>query len=143
MPYGEFTAVALLVICGPKDIVNVRKRQTITAITIVVSSVASSRATAPTDDEPARPAFRMFEGRPPWTGDGDRPWVRVLAPEEIPAIAEDLMVLDDDAVARHVVQRRWERGPEYAEYTLQYLQSARSFMTALARDGRGMVYTIG
>lgn len=85
----------------------------------------------------------MFKGRPTWTGDGDRPWVRARAPEEIPAIAEDLMVLDDDAVARRVAQWRGERGTESARYTLQFLQSARSFRTALARDGRGMVYRIG
>ncbi|OYO22407.1 hypothetical protein CGZ93_07680 [Enemella dayhoffiae] len=45
VPYGEsFTSVALLVVGGPKDVVNMGKRQTITAITIVVSSVASSSA---------------------------------------------------------------------------------------------------
>lgn len=53
------------------------------------------------------------------------------------------MVLDDDAVARPVVQRRGERGPEYAEYRLHYLQRAWSFMAALARSGRGMLYRIG
>lgn len=53
------------------------------------------------------------------------------------------MVLDDDAVARRVAQWRGERGTESARYPLQFLQSARSFMTALPRDGRGMVYRIG
>lgn len=53
------------------------------------------------------------------------------------------MALDDDAVARGVAQWRGERGTESARYTLQFLQSARSLMTALARSGRGMGYTIG
>ncbi|WP_306512164.1 DUF1877 family protein [Janibacter hoylei] len=101
------------------------------------------RAAAPAEYEPARPAFRMFEGEPTWTDRGHLPWMRALAPAEVPAIAEDLVVLDDAAVARRVVQRHGERGPEYAAYTLDHLQSARSFVAALAHTGRGMVYTIG
>ncbi|WP_164513555.1 DUF1877 family protein [Janibacter indicus] len=101
------------------------------------------RATGTADDEAARPAYRMFEGQPTWTDRGHVSWTRVLTPPDVPATAEDLMALDDDAVARHLAQWRGERGTESARYTLQFLQSARSFRTALARDGRGMVYRIG
>lgn len=101
------------------------------------------RATAPAGDEPARPAFRMFEGQPTWTGQGHLPWTRVIPPGEVPAIAEDLMVLDDDEIPRRVVQQRPGYRPGDAEYAVSYLQSARSFMAALAQAGRGMVYRIG
>lgn len=101
-------------------------------------------ATAPTDHLPARPAYRMFEGEPSWGEGGGRPWVRTLVPEEVPGIARDLAVMDDGEVAARLVEAPFVRpGGGDVEYTIDFLGRARTFMAALAADGRGMVYRIG
>ncbi len=95
---------------------------------------------------PERPSYRMFEGHvnvnagPP----GWEPWVRVLAPEEMSPIAQDLSELCRDLNAEspdESVASLW-RCPSSADYVLPYLCKARDFTRGLVEDGRGMVYMI-
>jgi hypothetical protein len=64
-----------------------------------------------------RPAYRMFEG---WVtqepdGYGWLPWVRGLGPYEIPSIADDLGLLDSEAVRL----RRRDLPPDEIGYVIQ------------------------
>ncbi|MCH1882537.1 YfbM family protein [Agrococcus sp. ARC_14] len=104
------------------------------------------RLTAPAaGDAVARPAYRMFEGQVTPQEWGWSPWVRALTPVEVIEIARDLESIDDaDAQARFREAAGVGRDPEdEARYGSQYLSVARAFTTALADDGRGMVYLIG
>ncbi|WP_306231736.1 DUF1877 family protein [Agrococcus beijingensis] len=103
-------------------------------------------ATGPGEDgSPARPAFRMFEGRVRQTYEGWEAWVRALTPQDVREIVVDLDELDDDAVrARLSGRARYEAEPGHeADYALSHLQRAREFVAGLVADGRGMAYLIG
>lgn len=93
----------------------------------------------------ARPAYRMFEGAVTMYDEGWDPWIRALAPREVVDIARDLeAITDDDVVAIVSASARFRREPDWVvEYVMTFLKRARSFVVALARDGRGMVYMIG
>ncbi|QBF46852.1 DUF1877 family protein [Janibacter limosus] len=96
------------------------------------------------DDSAARPAYRMFEGEVTWTERGHRRWVRTLRPGDIPEIAHDLSAIGADELARLPELGFGHRDPqEEISYVGHFLGRARAFMTTLAEDGRGMVYTIG
>ena len=91
----------------------------------------------------ARPAYRMFEGHVTlseaglsWT-----PWVRALDSAEIRLISQDLGELPTD-VARADLRRAGATEGD-ADYVLHYLECARLFVGALAREGRGLTYLIG
>ena len=93
-----------------------------------------------------RPAYARFEGEPTWTGGGPHhSWVRVILPEDLPAIAEDLMTITTDVVISRL--RGHERPGRDVEserrYVLDFLGRARRFATRLVEDGRGMAYLIG
>lgn len=93
----------------------------------------------------ARPAYRMFEGRVKMTECGWEPWVRVLAPDEVADIALDLEGITEkevDAIVRSFSTDGRDPDEDVA-YAMEYLDKARAFVTGLARDGRGLVYTIG
>ena len=90
-----------------------------------------------------RPAFRMFEGNVTMHNEGWEPWVRVLTPSEVLAIAQDLDDLSDaEARLRLPVSPFVDRDLD-VEYAVSYLRRARVFATNLADEGRGMVYLIG
>lgn len=91
----------------------------------------------------ARPAYRMFEGKVAFSHGGLSwsPWVRVLDPAEVRLIAQDLGGLTADGVRDRL--RRDGATQDEVDYVLPYLESARSFVNDLARDGRGMAYLIG
>lgn len=93
--------------------------------------------------EPARPAFRMFEGNVTMHHEGWEPWVRALTPSEVLTIARDLAEVSDDEL-QHVLPNlpHVDRESE-VKYAVAYLQRARAFVTNLADEGRGMVYLIG
>lgn len=95
----------------------------------------------------ARPAHRMFEGAVTMDHDhmGWDPWLRVLRPEEVPAIAEDLEGISESE-AKSLLRTRAYLGEEperEIEYACLHFHRARTFMTHLRADGRGMVYMIG
>jgi hypothetical protein len=86
----------------------------------------------------------MFEGEVTWTERGHRRWVRTLRPGDIPEIAHDLSAIGADELARLPELGFGHRDPqEEISYVGHFLGRARAFMTTLAEDGRGMVYTIG
>lgn len=101
--------------------------------------------TAPGPQSEARPAFRMFEGRVTDREWGWDAWVRALPPHEVVAIAHDLASIDDaEARARLREIGRFRSDPEAeADYGMQFLLAARTFVEGLATDDRGMVYLIG
>lgn len=98
--------------------------------------------TAPAGGATARPAHRMFEGQVTHTYDGWHSWVEGVAPDELPAIADDLASIDEQDV-RVALQGRMPHRDHSLAYALQYLAAARDFAAALVEDGRGMVYMIG
>ncbi|TPW75804.1 DUF1877 family protein [Schumannella soli] len=88
----------------------------------------------------ARPSHRLFAGQVTMRGYGWESWVSVIAPDEVPAIQEDLVDLDEAVRLEHAVM------PEQSEddrYVAEYLHRARLFMDHLEEDGRGLVYLIG
>ncbi|WP_161897270.1 DUF1877 family protein [Gordonia spumicola] len=101
--------------------------------------------TGPRPGMPARPAFAMFEGAVTNTGCGYLPFERALGAREVQAIAADLATIDDEDVAADVRAHPVYRDPDdrEVEYVLTYLRQAREFMSSLAANGQGMVYTIG
>lgn len=87
----------------------------------------------------ARPAFRMFEGDITQDAAGWHSWIRALAPDELPVIAEDLAALAAEANSNGMAEFQ---GHE-REYVLQYLDGAVRFVQGLVSEQRGMVYVIG
>ena len=92
---------------------------------------------------PTRPAYRLFEGDITLSPDGYSwtPWVRALPPDEIAAIADDLIRITPASVRKQY--RLSGASALGADYVVQYLEDARTFVRGLARDGRGMAYLIG
>ncbi|MFF1828740.1 hypothetical protein [Paenarthrobacter sp. NPDC058040] len=90
-----------------------------------------------------RPAFRMFEGQVTMHHDGWEPWVRVLPPSEVAAIAKDLSDLPDEELGRWLQSSMRFGGDPAIDYAVGYLQKARVFVNDLAAAGRGFVYLIG
>ena len=94
---------------------------------------------------PARPSFRLFEGRVRIHDRGWEPWVRTLHPDEIPAIERDLSSIGDtEALASFRETARYDddRDAE-ATWVLHYLHKAQTVVSGLAAVGRGAVYMIG
>ena len=93
--------------------------------------------------EPVRPAYRMFEGHVTMSSDcySWTPWVRALTPAEIRPIDEDLSRIRSSAVRARLRRDGGTDGD--ADYVVQYLDTARTFVRGLASDGRGMAYLIG
>ncbi len=94
----------------------------------------------------AAPAYRMFEGRVSMHDMGWDPWIRTIMPEEIPAIRDDLSAFDESRVRVWAVDWRSPFGADPEDevrYVSDFLERAKEFVTALAADGRGMVYMIG
>lgn len=91
-------------------------------------------------------AYRMFEGRVIMHDMGWDPWIRTITPEEIPAIRDDLCAFDESRVRAWAVDWRSPFGADPEDeirYVSDFLKRAKEFVTALAADGRGMVYMIG
>jgi Domain of unknown function (DUF1877) len=99
---------------------------------------------APASGGDARPAYRMFEGSVRMHDLGWDPWVRVLTPDEVAVVAQDLMGISaEEAETR--LRASICRGPDAdleVEYALEYLHLAQTFVEGLVRDGRGMVFAI-
>ena len=91
----------------------------------------------------ARPAFRMFEGEVTMHHDGWESWIRALTPAEMVAIAEDLETISEDTMRVQGTTTSCALSDSDAEYAIPYLRRARTFVRALADEGRGMVYLIG
>ncbi len=103
--------------------------------------------TYPTSDARGEaPAYRMFEGRVTMHDMGWDPWIRTILPEEIPAIRDDLCAFDEARVRAWAVDWCSPFGADDEDeirYVLGFLERAKEFVSALADDGRGMVYMIG
>jgi hypothetical protein len=104
------------------------------------------RATGPAMfGDPARPAFRMFEGSPRFHENGSHDaWVRTIVPSEVVAIADDLASITDAEIVRALTARVWgvAASDSEVEYATTYLHDARDFALQLAANGRGFVYAI-
>lgn len=103
------------------------------------------RVAGPTPGRPARAAYRMFEGHVLYLPEGCwEPWIRALAPHEVADIAHDVGQLSEDDVATGLTGRDGERhfSENDVAYVAEYLRDAQEFVTQLAEDNRGFVYTI-
>jgi hypothetical protein len=94
----------------------------------------------PSSGEPARPAFRMFDGDVTYHGLGWAACARALGPNEMPEIARDLALLEQQVECAAPGGSTCDEGHCYVHH---YLVDARRFAEHLARDGRGMAYLIG
>ncbi|ROZ89249.1 DUF1877 family protein [Gordonia sp. OPL2] len=65
-------------------------------------------------------------------------FVHVLPPDVVKEVAADIILVEpaDDAAIKKIVPH------SSADYTNEFLNRAQEFMTDLARDGLGLVYTI-
>lgn len=99
------------------------------------SSLQVLSAPSPSDGTP-RPAHRMFEGQVTMTPCGWIPWVRAPSPDDVVAIADDLVDLQrsvgDDTV-----------NDQDTRYVLDLLQRAVEFVKRAASSNRGFAYMIG
>ncbi len=84
----------------------------------------------------ARPSFRMFEGQVTPHDLGWFAWYRGLAPQEIPAIAADLVLLQDELVDALDDDRD-------GKYVQEFLGRAVTLTSQIAATNRGFVYMIG
>lgn len=99
-------------------------------------------AIRPEDGQQSRPAYRMFEGKVANTSMGHLPFERVLTPDQVLAVAADLVEVSDENVAERLRRCPFYRGDDLP-FVLDHLQRARTFVTILASRGQGMAYTIG
>lgn len=106
------------------------------------------RLTEPSWNQPARPAYRMFEGgvtEVPGTY-GWLAWHRTLTPSEVVPIALDLELVTEEEV-RALLDRCCfddeDRREQERAYLSHFLGQAKDFVRAASQDGRGFVYTIG
>ena len=94
----------------------------------------------------SRPAHMLVEGRVTQSSNGWIPHYGVLDPEQVRQVAEDLATIDEDVLVRAGV-RGYDgviaRGSSDFNYVMQYLNAAKEFTALLARDGLGLIYTIG
>jgi len=106
------------------------------------------RLTAPrSSGATARAAYRMFEGQVTYADDGFtwRPWVRALPPHDVALIARDLETINDHDI-KAGVSGSYSSGQlleSELAYATAFLYRARSFVHAVASDGRGFAYMIG
>jgi len=84
-----------------------------------------------------RPCHRMFAGQVHMTDYGWEPCVRVVRPEDIPEIADDLADL-----VRSVSAEAPDDDDDW-RYVFQYLSRAAEFAAQIAATRRGFVYMIG
>lgn len=98
------------------------------------------------DGTTARPALELVRGAVTPHPEGWEPFIRVLGPTEVAAVAADISrVTEADASAMAASRpSRWGDSPaDELRYVLHYLADAQSFTAQLAREGRGLVYEIG
>lgn len=100
---------------------------------------AMQSLTGRADGEPARPSFRMFEGDVVHHDCGWDRFVRALVPEEMPAIAADLAVMEAGWLRQHLHVPLQRDLAEELGYLTEFLGRAQRFTEALVEDGRGMV----
>lgn len=106
------------------------------------------RMTAPSEcGEDARPAYRMFEGWVHSRNGGMEwdPWLRAIAPYEVPAIAEDLDTISEADFVPHYTRSDGSSADDHAselDHVMQYLTEARRFVRRVEAAGCGFVYSI-
>lgn len=95
----------------------------------------------------ARPAYRMFEGNVTTDHDcsGWEPWLRAIAPEEVPEIVNDLELINHSGMPAFLHATAClgpDPDPEISYAGFHFAQ-ALEFAAAMRDDGRGLVYMIG
>ena len=101
----------------------------------------------PRSDGAPRTSFGLVEGQVTHTDRGWIPFVKLLAPDDVAAIADDLALVDGDDVriALGLDLTEIDEPSQLVEYdyVLQYLADARAFLAELVKHRQGMVYMIG
>jgi hypothetical protein len=88
-----------------------------------------------------RRSLVLVEGEVTETATGWIPYMKVMTPKEVAAVARDLADVGHEEIRAqdwNYPGRGWS-----ADYVWHYLDAARRFVEALAQDGRGLVYLIG
>ncbi|MCU1409394.1 MAG: hypothetical protein JWR04_101 [Rhodoglobus sp.] len=89
------------------------------------------------------PALAMVEGEVIHTQDGWISHKKVLAPEELPEIAEGLALVTEDDVLALAESQTFRETEEQRSYIQHYLSAARTFADELRDEGLGLIYLIG
>lgn len=95
-----------------------------------------------------RPAYGLVRGNVTMTGEGWIPFVRLVEPDEVAEIADDLTLVEPAHVTEMLTARTASFYPgetiETAEqYIVPYLRDAQKFTRELAGRGDAFVYKIG
>lgn len=95
-----------------------------------------------------RPAHALFEGQvrflPEYNYLAHEPWIKVLDPEEVRAIDDDLQTMDESDV--DLLLSDGDYSPRFdneGRYILEYLRAAQHFTATMRQRGDGLIYTIG
>ena len=102
----------------------------------------------PGSGRPESVAYQLVEGEVTHTSEGWIPFTRVLDPAQVREIAEELSQIGEADVLAARVRTFGGDGfvnddPDELRYVMQYLNDAKSFVDALAKDNLGLVYMIG
>jgi len=102
------------------------------------------RLTHPDPMADPRPAFRLFEGEvtPTHGGLAWYAWFRVLGPDEVASIADDLVDIGDQEVEALVASYA-DPNPDDYPYIRHHLTAAQEFTMQMAREGKAIIYMIG
>lgn len=87
----------------------------------------------------------MFAGE---AAGNSRHWMAqtgIVVPSQVALVARDLEAIEEEEVARSVMQRcgPGDRNKGEVEYVLQYFRESREFAAGVAEDGRGFAFMIG
>ena len=97
------------------------------------------------DSDPIRPAASLVRGDVTHSGYGWRSYRGLIAPADVPAIAEDLATVTSELLRERVVlnPRFEDRAQEDFEYVSQFVPEAQKFTKQVADEGRAILYFIG
>ncbi|MGO1971551.1 MAG: DUF1877 family protein [Propionibacteriaceae bacterium] len=101
-------------------------------------------------DATPRSSHRLVQGNVTYVEEGMawHPWLRVIAPDEVAAIAADLALLGPQDVQAMLRQelRRFDSGAAFVQeeaYIVHFLHAAQRFVSDMSRTGMGVITMIG
>ena len=97
------------------------------------------------ESDPVRPAASLVRGDVTHTGYGWRAYRGLIAPADVPGVAEDLATVTSELVRERVLlnPRFGDRAEEDFEYVSHFLPEAQEFTKRVGDAGRGILYYIG
>ncbi|GGF27078.1 DUF1877 family protein [Subtercola lobariae] len=99
------------------------------------------------ESRPARPAFMLVQGEVEFTSTGWIAFERALSPAQVREVAADLATITSETLRAEISDLMTLRPNETSEQEFDYvsplLADAKSFVSRLAEQGKGLVYLIG